>query len=197
MSVSPPLYVLFDVVASALPRNSSDLGVEIGLTRNEIDTIQEENTRLPQEQIFQILWKWYGKDPTRNHVEVLKDVLSKIERSDVAVKLSEFKMVDFDYQCRFEGNEIVTERDGIIIAGAISREAYKMLRFLELEQSKIDHIRMNHFNNQEEQIMKMFNAWKNKVYPNCTRNKLCSGLKYVERDDVIKLLEDKWSKSPN
>lgn len=180
-----------------MPRNSLDLGVEIDLTKNEIDTIQEENTGLPQEQNFQILRKWYGKDITRNHVEVLKDVLSKIGRSDVVVKLSEFKMVDFDYQCRFEGNKIVTERDGRIIAGAISRETYKMLRFLNLEQSEIDQIRMDYFNNQKEQVMQMFYAWKNKVYPNCTRNKLCSGLKYVERDDVIKLLEDEWSKSPN
>lgn len=190
-------FVCFDVVASLLSRDARGLGIEIGLESSEIDNIEEEYPGLTQEQNFQMLWKWYRNNNKCNHLEILNKVLIKIGRNDIVKRLSEFKMENFDYQCSFKGNEKATDKDFLIVSAGISREVYKLLRFLNLEQPKIDEIRMNHINNHKEQNIKMFNAWRSKTYPNCTRDKLCSGLKYVEREDIITSLETSWSKSSN
>ena len=173
------------MVASKVSSEIYMIAASLQLDHCEVDQITRDNQHSMQEKNFQILYHWRNK--IRGNKAMLLKALSDADRQDVVEAIETFNRNHYKCPGVIGADQQISMSDIRLVSSEIAHEYSRFARFLRLPQKKIERVKMDHWGNINECILRTLERLQN-----VTRQDLCDSLVYTSRMDITDKLIDSW-----
>ncbi|XP_062622345.1 uncharacterized protein LOC134283846 [Saccostrea cucullata] len=152
--------------------------------------VHMKETANVEEDRFRILYKWKCKNSALDHLRELERILRDAGDGEAADYVGTFQVSDFECSDISIPAQPVSESDLDMLKENLSKDYTHLVRFLGLPHVCIEQLEED-IPFVKERIHKSFLKLKER-HPNLSRMDICRGLKFIERRDVIDLLNKQW-----
>ncbi|XP_062573490.1 uncharacterized protein LOC134235370, partial [Saccostrea cucullata] len=143
-----------------------------------------------EEDRFRILYKWKCKNSALDHLKELERILRDAGDGEAAHYVGTFQVSDFECSDISTPAQPVSKSDFDMLKENLSKDYTHLVRFLGLPHVCIEQLEED-IPFVKERIHKSFLKLKERR-PNLSRMDICRGLMFIERRDVIDLLNKQW-----
>ncbi|XP_062575898.1 uncharacterized protein LOC134237771 [Saccostrea cucullata] len=177
-----------DLILNAMSRKLH--GIPSTFMLAQIFEVHIKETSNVEEDRFRILYKWKCKNSALDHLRELERILRDAGDGEAADYIGTFQVSDFECSDISIPAQPVSEADFDILKGNLSKDYTHLVRFLGLPHVCIEQLEED-MTFVKERIHKSFMILKERR-PNLSRKDICRGLKFIERSDIIDLLNKHW-----
>ncbi|XP_061195224.1 uncharacterized protein LOC133203461 [Saccostrea echinata] len=165
-------------------------GISSSLVLAHAFGVHMKETANVEEDRFRILYKWKCKSSTENHLEELERILREAGDGEAADYVGTFQVSDFECSEISTPSQPVSESEFDMLKENLSKDYTHLVRFLGLPHICIEQLEED-VPFVKERMHKSFLKLQERR-PNLSRQDICRGLTFIERSDVIDLLNKQW-----